>query len=88
VEQETVAFFKGVSFRSTFLRVFEYSLIAIVFPSDQAALFSASVDDPTALPWELVHIVSISLEAFSLLELGIEQRLDEMAANKLPEQVS
>ncbi|GAA5885346.1 hypothetical protein JCM16303_006012 [Sporobolomyces ruberrimus] len=59
---------------------------ALSFFKDQAALFTASIDDPKTLPWELVQIASISLEAFSLLELGIEQRLDEMAANKLPDQ--
>ncbi|GAA5911076.1 uncharacterized protein JCM6883_004262 [Sporobolomyces salmoneus] len=58
----------------------------ISFFKDQASLFSSSVEDPKTLPWELIQIASISLEAFSLLELGIEQRLDEMAANKLPDQ--
>ncbi|GAA5933016.1 MDM20/NAA25 family protein [Sporobolomyces koalae] len=59
---------------------------ALVFFKDQATLFSTCVEDTVTLPWELVQIASVSLEAFSLLELGIEQRLDEMAANKLPDQ--
>ncbi|GAA5951742.1 hypothetical protein JCM3765_003103 [Sporobolomyces pararoseus] len=59
---------------------------ALAFFKDQATLLATSVEDSKTLPWELVQIASVSLEAFSLLELGIEQRLDEMAANKLPDQ--
>ncbi|GAA5990947.1 hypothetical protein JCM5350_008289 [Sporobolomyces pararoseus] len=58
----------------------------VAFFKDQATLFATSVEDSRTLPWELVQIASVSLEAFSLLELGIEQRLDEMAANKLLDQ--
>ncbi|GAA5849064.1 hypothetical protein JCM5353_003901, partial [Sporobolomyces roseus] len=59
---------------------------AVEFFKEQGKLFTASLEDGKTLPWELIQIASMSLEAFSLLELGIEQRLDEMAANKLPDQ--
>ncbi|GAA6024099.1 hypothetical protein JCM11491_005993 [Sporobolomyces phaffii] len=58
----------------------------VAFFKNQGVLFSTAVEDSKTLPWELIQIASISLEAFSLLELGIEQRLDEIAANKLPDQ--
>ncbi|GAA5898998.1 hypothetical protein JCM5296_006982 [Sporobolomyces johnsonii] len=59
---------------------------ALSFFKEQADLFASAVEDAKTLPWELVQIAEVALEGFSLLELGIEQRLDEMAANKLPDQ--
>ncbi|GAA5970754.1 hypothetical protein JCM21900_002379 [Sporobolomyces salmonicolor] len=59
---------------------------ALSFFKEQADLFASAAEDAKTLPWELVQIAEVTLEGFSLLELGIEQRLDEMAANKLPDQ--
>ncbi|GAA5830210.1 hypothetical protein JCM11251_001269 [Rhodosporidiobolus azoricus] len=49
-------------------------------------LFVSALDDPKSLPWEVLQIAEIALEAFSLLELGIDQRLAEMVIGKLPDQ--
>ncbi|GAA6037170.1 hypothetical protein JCM8097_008769 [Rhodosporidiobolus ruineniae] len=53
---------------------------------EHSELFVSASEDPKTLPWELVQIAEVALEAFSLLELGIDQRLAEMAAGKLPDQ--
>ncbi|GAA5885358.1 hypothetical protein JCM6882_009585 [Rhodosporidiobolus microsporus] len=53
---------------------------------EHSELFVAALDDSKTLPWEVVQTAEIALEAFSLLELGIDQRLAEMAAGKLPDQ--
>ncbi|GAA5929276.1 hypothetical protein JCM10213_006336 [Rhodosporidiobolus nylandii] len=58
----------------------------LAFFKDKAALFVSASEGAKTLPWELLQIAEVALEAFSLLELGIEQRLAEMAAGKLPDQ--
>ncbi|GJN88621.1 hypothetical protein Rhopal_001587-T1 [Rhodotorula paludigena] len=59
---------------------------ALAFFKAQGESIAAAIDDAQALPWEVLHVAELCLEAFALLELGIEQRADEMAANKLPDQ--
>ncbi|BGP05980.1 Phagocyte signaling-impaired protein [Rhodotorula toruloides] len=59
---------------------------ALVFFKDQAELFAATVDDPKSLSWEVLQIAEVTLEAFTLLELGINQRLGELAATKAADQ--
>ncbi|GAA5837515.1 hypothetical protein JCM9279_006776 [Rhodotorula babjevae] len=59
---------------------------AVAFFKEQAELFAAALDDSATLPWEVVQIVQVALEGFALLELGINQRLDELASTKAPDQ--
>ncbi|BGO97647.1 Actin cytoskeleton organization protein [Rhodotorula toruloides ATCC 204091] len=64
----------------------EVEQAALVFFKDQAELFAATVDDPKSLPWEVLQIAEVTLEAFTLLELGISQRLGELASTKAADQ--
>ncbi|GAA5896282.1 hypothetical protein JCM8208_001834 [Rhodotorula glutinis] len=59
---------------------------AVAFFKEQGELFVKALGDSATLPWELVQIVQVALEAFALLELGINQRLDELASTKAPDQ--
>jgi len=86
-EQEAVEFFKGESRMMSSFDGKDASSPINPGLTEQGKLFTASLEDGKTLPWVLIQIASMSLEAFSLLELGIEQRLDEMAANKIPDQV-
>ncbi|TKA54938.1 hypothetical protein B0A53_02411 [Rhodotorula sp. CCFEE 5036] len=53
---------------------------------DRAEKFSALADDEAALPWQVLHSATVSLEAFLLLEIGIERRAEEMAQARAPDQ--
>ncbi|KWU46443.1 actin cytoskeleton organization protein [Rhodotorula sp. JG-1b] len=53
---------------------------------DRAEKFSARADDEAALPWQVLQSATISLEAFLLLEIGIERRAEEMAQARGPDQ--
>ncbi|GAA6004547.1 hypothetical protein JCM10207_000928 [Rhodosporidiobolus poonsookiae] len=64
----------------------EVEQAGLTFFKGQSELFVAALEDPKTLPWEVLQIAAITLEAFSLLELGIDQRLAEMATGKLPDQ--
>ncbi|GEM09601.1 actin cytoskeleton organization protein [Rhodotorula toruloides] len=55
---------------------------ALAFFKDQAERFAATVDDAKSLPWEVLQVAEVTLEAFTLVELGINQRLGELAATK------
>ncbi|BGP37872.1 mitochondrial distribution and morphology [Rhodotorula kratochvilovae] len=59
---------------------------AVAFFKEQGELLVSALDDPRTLPWELVQIAEVALEAFALLELGITQRQAELAAQKAPDQ--
>ncbi|GAA5947657.1 hypothetical protein JCM3775_005249 [Rhodotorula graminis] len=59
---------------------------AVAFFKEQGELFATALDDSATLPWELVQIVQVAFEGFALLELGINQRLDELASTKAPDQ--
>ncbi|BGP30008.1 mitochondrial distribution and morphology [Rhodotorula toruloides] len=59
---------------------------ALAFFDHQAELIAATVDDPKSLPWEVLQVAEVTLEAFALLELGINQRLSELAAAKAADQ--
>lgn len=54
---------------------------------DLQVLLAKTIEDNHKLPWQVVQVGSIALEAFELVELGIEQRLDEMVLQKIPDQV-
>ncbi|GAA5848362.1 hypothetical protein JCM8547_004490 [Rhodosporidiobolus lusitaniae] len=64
----------------------EVEQAGLAFFKEQSELFVSASEDPKTLPWELLQIAQITLEAFTLFELGTDQRLAEMAANKLPDQ--
>ncbi|GAA6061664.1 hypothetical protein JCM10212_000847 [Sporobolomyces blumeae] len=59
---------------------------ALAALKEHGELVTQIIDDAASLPCDILHVASIALEAFSLLELGIEQRLDEMAEQKSPDQ--
>ncbi|GAA5989285.1 hypothetical protein JCM10908_001242 [Rhodotorula pacifica] len=52
----------------------------------QAADFAALANDETALPWAVLHFAVISLEAYLLLETGIERQCDELAQARASDQ--
>ncbi|GAA5968118.1 hypothetical protein JCM11641_003737 [Rhodosporidiobolus odoratus] len=67
-------------------RAAEAEQAGLAFFKEQLGTFVAAAEDTQVLPWELLQIAEVALEAFSLVELGIDQRLAEMAAGKLPDQ--
>ncbi|BGP54000.1 mitochondrial distribution and morphology [Rhodotorula sphaerocarpa] len=63
----------------------EAEKVAITFFQNQMEAFADITEDEAALPWAVLHRASVPLEAFLLLELGIERRLEELVVARTPE---